>query len=248
MILLRRLLQVTLFTTGTILLPLAAFSQSLIPITGITYNNKTSGRVAQVTITNLQHPLVVFSNDVGSFSISAAPTDTLLFAKPGFTEQRLVVKEQQQILVYLVPALQLDEVQVKAKTRKQEQQDVLDVYRSKGLYYDGKPPALSFLASPLTSIYELFGKDASRMRRFASHMKVENQQTEVNKRYTVDLVRRITKLPDDEVRRFMLAYSPPYPEVLKWNDYEVIQFINRSMAGYNRAKSMPPLPKLTTPE
>ena len=246
MIFLRKLLLQTFFLAITVLLPAFAFSQTLIPITGITYNNKTSGRVAQVTITNLQHRSVMFSNDVGSFSINAAPTDTLLFSKPGFTEQRLVVKEQQQILVYLVPALQLEEVRVQAKTRKQEQQEVLDVYRSKGLYYDGKPPALSFLSSPLTSIYELFGKDAGNMRRFSDHMKRENQQTEVNKRYTVDLVKRITKLPDDEVRRFMLAYSPPYPEVLKWNDYEVIQFINRSMAGYNRAKSMPPLPKLSS--
>jgi len=248
MIFLRKLLQITLFLAVTVLLPALAFSQTLIPITGITYNNKTSGRVAQVTITNLQHRSVVFSNDVGSFSINAAPTDTLLFAKPGFTEQRLVVKEQQQILVYLVPALQLEEVQVKAKTRKQEQQEVMDVYRSKGVFYNGKPPALSFLSSPLTGIYELFGKDPGRARRFANHMQRENQQTEVNKRYTVDLVKRITKLPDDEVHRFMLAYSPPYPEVLKWNDYEVIQFINRSLVGYNRAKSLPPLPKLTTPE
>lgn len=230
------------------MLPCVTLSQTLNAITGITYNNKTSGRVAQVTVTNLQHRAVVFSNDLGIYTIHAAPTDTLLFSKPGFTEQRLVVKEQQQILVYLVPALQLDEVQVKAKTRKQEQQEVLDVYRSKGIYFDGKPPALAFLASPLTGIYELFGKEPGRLRRFANHMKMENQQTEVNKRYTVDLVKRITKLPDDEVRRFMLAYSPPYPEVLKWNDYEVIQFINRSMAGYNRAKSMPPLPKLTTPD
>jgi len=247
MILLRKPIQVIIFSAIAALLPLCAFSQNLIPITGITYNNKTSGRVAQVMITNLQHRSVVFSSDVGNFSINAAPTDTLLFSKPGFTEQRLIAKEQQQILVYLVPALQLEEVQVIAKTRKQEQQDVMAVYRSKGLYYDGKPPVLSFLASPLTSIYELFGKDAGRMRRFSDHIKRENQQTEVNKRYTVDLVKRVTKLPDDEVRRFMLAYSPPYPEVLKWNDYEVIQFINRSMAGYNRAKSMPPLPKLTSP-
>jgi hypothetical protein len=246
MILLRKPIQVIFFCAVMLLLPAFAFSQTLIPVTGITYNNKTSGRVAQVLITNLQHRQVVLSNDVGGFSINAAPTDTLVFSKPGFTEQRLIVKEQQQILVYLVPALQLDEVQVIAKTRKQEQADVMNGYRSKGLYFDGKPPALSFLSSPITGIYELFGKDAGRMRRFSEHIKRENQQTEVNKRYSVDLVKRVTKLPDEEVRKFMLAYSPPYPEVLKWNDYEVIQFINRSMAGYNRSKSLPALPKLSS--
>jgi hypothetical protein len=231
---------------GVILFPFICASQTLIPITGITYNNKTSERVAQVTITNLQHRSVTNSTDVGMFSINAAPTDTLLFSKPGFTDQRLVVKEQKQILVFLVPALQLDEVFVKAKTKKQEQKEIMDTYRSKGIYYNGKPPALSFLSSPLTGFYELFGKGPSQARHFAAQMQRENQQTEVNKRYTVDMVKRITKLPDEEIQQFMLMYSPPYPEVLKWNDYELIQFINRSMLGYNKSKSLPPLPKLNS--
>ena len=245
MILWPRLLGITIMGWGFCLLPGMAMSQTTKSITGITYNNKTSGRVAQVIVTNLQHRQVVFSNDLGVFTINAAPTDTLLFSKPGFSEQRLVVKEQLQILVYLVQSQLLEEVVVKGKTRKQEQQETMDVYRSKGIYYDGKPPALAILSSPLTGLYELFGKEPGRARHFAKQMKLENQQTEVNKRYTVDLVKRVTKLPDDEVQKFMLAFSPPYPEVLKWNDYEVIQFINRSLAGYNKSKSMPALPKLT---
>ena len=231
---------------GSFLMPLTASAQTLIPITGITYNNKTSERVAQVTVTNLQHRSVIFSTDLGMFSINAAPTDTLLFSKPGFTDQRLIVKEQKQILVFLVPALQLDAVIVKAKTKKQEQKEIMDTYRSKGIYYNGKPPAMSFLASPLTGFYELFGKGPSQARHFAAQMQRENQQTEVNKRYTVDLVKRVTKLPDEEIQQFMLLYSPPYPEVLKWNDYELIQFINQSMLGYNKSKSLPPLPKLNS--
>jgi hypothetical protein len=94
----------------------------------------------------------------------------------------------------------------------------------------------------------LFGKTPGRARRFNNYIQSENRQMEINKRYTVDLVKRITKLPDEDVQQFMLAYNPPYPEVLKWNDYELIQFINRSLAGYNKAKSLPPLQKLTSPE
>jgi hypothetical protein len=168
----------------------------------------------------------------------------LLFTKQGYTEQRLTVGKLTDIIAFLQPAQVLEQVIVKGKTRQQEQKEVLDTYRSKGIYYNGKPPALSFLSSPLTGIYELFGKEPGRARHFAAQIKLENQQTEVNKRYTTELVKRITKLPDDEVQQFKLAYSPPYPEVLKWNDYELIQFINRSLAGYNRAKSLPRLTPL----
>jgi len=221
-----------------------ALGQTLQAVNGITFNNKLMGRVAQVTITNLQHRSVVFSTDIGTFSIKAALGDTLLFQKIGFTEQRLVADPQKDLFVYLVPAIVLEDVVVKAKTRKLEQQEVMDTYRSKGIYYDGKPPALSFLSSPLTGIYEMFGKGPKQARHFANYIAQENQQVEINKRYTRELVRRITKLPDEEISTFMLAYNPPYKEFLKWNDYELIQFINTSFEGYKRSKDLPALQSL----
>lgn len=222
-----------------------AVAQNLQPIKGITYNNKIMGRVAQVTITNLQHRSVVISNDIGEFAINAVPGDTLLFQKVGFTEQRLIADAQKALFVYLVPAIVLDDVVVKTKTRKLEQQEVMETYRSKGIYYDGKPPATSFLSSPLTGFYEMFGKGPKRARHFANYIAQENQQVEINKRYTRELVKRITKLPDDEISPFMLAYNPPYQEFLKWNDYELIQFINKSFEGYKQSKGLPSLKGLT---
>jgi len=221
-----------------------ALGQTLQAVNGITFNNKLMGRVAQVTITNLQHRSVVFSTDIGTFSIKAALGDTLLFQKIGFTEQRLVADPQKDLFVYLVPAIVLEDVVVKAKTRKLEQQEVMETYRSKGIYYDGKPPALSFLSSPLTGIYEMFGKGPKQARHFANYIAQENQQVEINKRYTRELVRRITKLSDEEISTFMLAYNPPYKEFLKWNDYELIQFINTSFEGYKRSKDLPALQSL----
>jgi hypothetical protein len=227
------------------LVPTTAFSQMLQQINGLTFNQKTSARLATVTVSNLKRQSIATSNDLGMFSIKAAPGDTLLFLKPGFTERKILVTSSTDMVAYLLPAQQLQEVIVKAKTKQQEQKEVLDAYRSKGIYYNGKPPALSFLASPATAIYELFGKEPSRARHFAAQMKRENQQTEINRRYTFELVKRVTQLPDDEVQQFRLTYNPPYPEVLKWNEYEMIQFINRSLNGYNRAKTLPRLTPLT---
>lgn len=239
-----RLLTATfgLFICSTVVSP--ALGQTLQAVNGITFNNKLMGRVAQVTITNLQHRAVAFSNDIGVFAINAAPGDTLLFQRVGFTEQRLVADPKTALFVYLVPAIVLDDVVVKAKTRKLEQQEVMNTYRSKGIYYNGKPPALSMLTSPLTGVYEMFGKGPRQARRFANYIAQENQQVEINKRYTRELVKRITKLPDEEISTFMLAYNPPYQEFLKWNDYELIQFINTSFEGYKRSKNLPALQNL----
>jgi len=237
-----------LIIAATALLPTTAFTQMLQQINGITFNQKTSGRLAMVTVSNLKHQAIATSNDLGMFTIKAAPGDTLLFIKPGFTERKILVTVSIDVVAYLLPAQLLQEVIVRGKTKQQEQKEVLDAYRSKGIYYNGKPPALSFLSSPVTGLYELFGKEPGRARHFAAQMKRENQQTEINKRYTFELVKRVTQLPDEEVQQFRLTYNPPYPEVLKWNDYEVIQFINRSLIGYNRAKTLPRLTPLVTKE
>lgn len=229
----------------TALLSPTASAQMLQQLSGITFNQKTSGRLATVTISNLKRQAVATSDNLGMFSINAAPGDTLLFIKPGFTDQKQVVTASTDIIAYLIPAQQLEAVIIKAKTKQQEQKEVLDAYRSKGIYYNGKPPALSILSSPVTGLYELFGKEPGRARHFAAQMKRENQQTEINRRYTFELVKRVTQLSDEEVQQFRLTYNPPYPEVLKWNEYEMIQFINRCLDGYNRAKTLPKLTPLT---
>lgn len=227
------------------LLPTTAFSQMLQQINGITFNQKTSGRLAMVTVSNLNHYGIATSNDLGMFAIKAAPGDTLLFIKAGFSERKVLVTAITDVIAYLQPALELSEVIVKGKTRQMEQKEVLETYRSKGIYYNGKPPALSILSSPVTGLYELFGKEPGRARHFAAQMKRENQQTEINRRFTFELIKRVTQLPDEEVQQFRLTYNPPYPEVLKWNEYEMIQFINRCLDGYNRAKALPRLTPLT---
>lgn len=185
------------------------------------------------------------SSNTGTFSIKASLGDTLLFTKEGYTSNKIAVGMQQSIVVFLIPITQLSTVVVKDKSNRQEQNDVMDTYRSKGIYYNGKPPALSVLASPVTGLYELFGKGPKRARRFANFMKNENRQLEISRRYNKDLVKRITKLPDDELQTFMDNYQPPYPEVMKWNDYDIIQFINKSLASYQANKNLEPLPKLT---
>jgi hypothetical protein len=241
---LTKYIKIFFIIVATALLPTTAFTQMLQQINGITFNQKTSDRLAMVTVSNLKHQATATSNDLGMFTIKAAPGDTLLFIKSGFTERKILVTVSTDVVAYLLPAQLLQEVIVRGKTKQQEQKEVLDAYRSKGIYYNGKPPALSFLSSPVTGIYELFGKEPGRARHFAAQMKRENQQTEINKRYTFELVKRVTQLPDDEVQQFRLTYNPPYPEVLKWNDYEVIQFINRSLISYNSAKILPRLTPL----
>jgi len=224
-------------------LPAFALAQQL-TINGVLYKKDGSERIAQATITDLNNQVIMMSDELGGFNIKATKGDTLLFKKNGYTEQKQVVSGPNDIVIYMQPVLELPEVSIKSKTNQQELNDVMNTYRSKGLYFDGKPPIWSFINSPLTGLYELFGQDAANERRFARFSKNEMEAITVDKRYTRELVKRVTGLPDDDVVKFMQQYTPSYEDMKEWNDYDLISHIKKFLVYYKKNKDGIKLQKL----
>ena len=62
----------------------------------------------------------------------------------------------------------------------------------------------------------------------------------VDKRYTKELVKSVTKMSsNDEVEKFMVAYRPSYDNMKEWNDYQLIQYIKKSYNYYLKIKDRP---------
>jgi hypothetical protein len=132
--------------------------------------------------------------------------------------------------------IQLDQVTIKDVSKKQELLDVLDDYKKKGQFYSSKPSALSVINSPITGLYELFGKSASQARKFQQYSKEEMERIEVQKRYNKPLVKKITQIPDDELDSFMLNFTPNVEDIRIWSDYDIIDYIKRSYAYFTQNK------------
>lgn len=225
-------------------LPALVFAQQTFTVKGILYKKNTDERIAQAVITDLKSQLVMMSDELGGFSITASKGDTLLVHKNGFAEQKEVVNGPNDIIIYLDPVIKLAEVNIKEKSTQQELNDVVNTYRSKGLYFDGKTPFWSFINSPLTGLYEMFGKDATNERHFIAFSKDEMESIAVSKRYTPQLVKQVTLLPDTEVVKFMQQYTPSYEDIQQWNDYELITHIKKYLQYYKSNKQAIPLQKL----
>jgi hypothetical protein len=58
------------------------------------------------------------------------------------------------------------------------------------------PACLAALTSPLTGLYELFGKTPGRAKRFAAFSKRELEATEVDRRYNKFFIMRVTGLTE----------------------------------------------------
>jgi hypothetical protein len=216
------------------------YAQQVLNIKGIIFKKSTPDRISQALVTDLKSQALMMSDELGGFSIKASVGDTLLISKTGYTPQKLVVLNNSDVVVYLQPVVELNQVTIKGQSKKQELNEVMKEYRSQGIFNDGKSlPAWQFINSPITAFYNLFGKTPGQARRFAEFAKNEQEASTVDKRYTKELVKSITKLPDDELDKFMVTYRPSYEDMKEWNDYQLIQYIKKEFAFYQKNKDRP---------
>jgi hypothetical protein len=224
-----------------------AHAQQTFVVRGVISRSVSVERIAQVLITNLRSRDIRMSDELGWFSIDAAIGDTLLFSKLNYTDQKVVIIAKADIPVYMQPVIVLDQVTINGQTKRQELNEVMGNYRKQGIYYNGRPPVLSFLTSPLTGIYELFGKGPSNARRFANFSKGELEYAEIRRRYSVALVARVTNTSDTIAKKFMEYYTPSYEDLKGWNDYELIKQIRKSYEYYDKSKDKEKLQQLNQP-
>jgi hypothetical protein len=226
--------------TGFLGLCNITFAQQSIKLKGVIFRKSSTERVSQVLINDLDNKNIMMSDDLGMFSINTAIGDTLLISKKGYTPVTITVQSKDDLSLYLQPVVELNQVTIKGETKKQELNDVMKQYRSQGIFYDGKSlPVFAFLNSPLTGFYNLFGKKPREARHFAAYAKTELENNEIDKRYTKSLVQSVTKLPDDEVVKFMQVYTPSYQDITQWNDYQLISYIKKNFAFYQKHKNQP---------
>lgn len=223
------------------------FAQQIFTLKGVISKKLTVERVPQVVITDLKSREIMMSDELGWFSIRVAIGDTLLFTKNDYTDQKIVVAGTADIPVYMQPVIKLKEVSVVGLSKKQELNQVMKEYHSEGTFYNGKPPILSFLSSPLTGLYELFGKTPQEAKRFAKYSKDEVEYAEVKRRYNLKFVKQVTNSTDSLAKKFMDFYTPTFEDLKAWNDYELISQTKKSYEYYLKNKDKFDLENINAP-
>ncbi|WP_354427940.1 MULTISPECIES: hypothetical protein [unclassified Mucilaginibacter] len=221
-------------------------SAQQVAIKGAIFKRISSDRLNAVYIMNMKTNKAIYCDNLGGFSIDATVGDTLLFTKTGYTPQKQQASSYGMV-VYMQPEVQLNEVRIVGQTKKQELNEIMGDYRKKGTFYNGNPPVLSMLTSPITGIYELFGKTPGRAKRFAAFSKREVEATEVDRRYNKPLVMRATGLTDGDsttVRKFMEYYRPSFEDLKTWGDYDLIKKIKAQYEYFQKSGGKDSLQKL----
>ncbi len=206
----------------------AAAQESFI-VTGVVFEKGTNVRVALAEITNKRTKLGVGSNDLGMFQLKASIGDTLLVTKRNLNDQQVVVQGKQDLLVYLIrSSTTLDEVTIVGNNKKQDLADLKRDFKRNGSFYQGKPPLLSYIFTPLTAVYELFGKTPRNARRFGRYAESELKETEIDQYFNQSIIKNNTDLKGPELEKYMLDCRPSYEKAQNWNAYDYIRYIKES--------------------
>lgn len=199
---------------------------------GVVMEKGTSSRIAAAEVMNKRTKVSVSSNDLGLFQIGGQPGDTLYVYKSGFSELEVPVASTADVVIYLNKGISLDEVSILGQSKKQELNEIKREFRNKGSFYGGKPPLLSYVFTPLTAIYELFGRTPKNARRFNNYYNNELEQTQVDQYFNASLIQKYTDLEGKELEDFMLSYRPEYEKVKNWSDYDALKYIKETYKKY----------------
>jgi hypothetical protein len=208
-----------------------AFAQQDFLMKGVVMESGTMNRIALAEITNKRNNFVVGSNDMGIFEIKASVGDTLVIVKRDFSDREVRVVGPTDIVVKLNRTT-LNTVNIYGQSKKQEMNQIKQDFRDKGSFYAGKPPLLSYIFTPLTAIYELFGKTPKNARRFNKYYNTELQQGEIDGFFNETLIQKETDLRGKDLEQFMLNYRPEYEQAKKWTEYDAIKYIRDNYAKY----------------
>jgi len=218
-----------------LLLSFITYGQETFLIKGLVFEigNK---RISEASIINKRSKETSFSDDFGNFSINVFIGDTLLITKNNYQEQEKGILQKQNLIIYLKKAIVLNEIVIKQQTKKAEQKEILNGFRSKGVYYGGKPPIFAYIFTPLSALHELLGKDANDARRFGSYIYRENAQSGVDKHFNVSIIKESIKIKDEEMVEFMYLYRPKPEDVTYSNRYDDMNYIKKSYQVYLKTK------------
>ncbi len=204
---------------------------------GLVFKKGVNTRLNSIKVSNKATRTFSLSDEWDNFSILTKIGDTILFEKEGLQSFEKLISSKQNLIIYLSDPILLDEVIVKQQSKKKEQQEILAGFKSKGVFYNGKPPFLAYIFSPLTALNELLGKDANNAQKFAAIIQKENAQNNIDLHFNEHIIRKSIVIKNEELVEFMYLYRPKPEEVQYRNTYDDMSYIKKSYQEYLQRKN-----------
>lgn len=211
---------------------LTAIAQNKALTNGIVCENNSGRRLANIKVINKQTQSRSITNDIGEFKIVASTGDTLEFSNDFFETKKFVANDLHTTIAFLNKIIALKEVIIKENSLKKELAETQHIYRSKGVFYTGRPHYYYLFLKPITFIYENFKSEVINARRFKRSAIRDLEGQEISMRFNEQIVQRNTPLDSVQAGCFVIRYWPSIQKVRTWSDYDMVQYIRQSYQDF----------------
>ncbi|GGH08027.1 hypothetical protein FAZ19_02970 [Sphingobacterium alkalisoli] len=224
-------------------------AQEIPSLSGLVLDKDNGSRIEDVNVVNLRTKTRAVTNSYGVFYIEAAVGDTLSLTKTGYGSIKTFVYTMEDMLLEMQSGIHLETIIVSRRSREQQMEDILRDYGKKGIYNGGKNSVGTYVASPATALYNLFGREAKNMKRFEKFMDREVDEIQVDRIFSKAKIAEITGLSGDDLQNFMDLYRPSLSMAQNWGQYDLLDYVNRSLKSWNEQgrPASQKLPKLYIP-
>ncbi|MDB5008079.1 MAG: hypothetical protein JWP45_2472 [Mucilaginibacter sp.] len=201
---------------------------------GLLIKKGTAIRLGSVQAINKRSGIKTATNIYGVFSIPASAGDTLEFSDNNFQSNYFVVTDFTDKIMYLDPAIELNEVVIKENSMQADFKEVQRGYRSKSVFYTGTPHYYYLVLKPMTFIYENFKSEVKNARRFNRYASREMASIKVAERFNNNTIKAVVPIKDSELEDFKTAYEPTVAKINLMSDYDLANYIRKSYTQFKK--------------
>lgn len=195
---------------------------------GVVMQQNTKLRIDSVQIYNRSTRTKVMSNSLGLFYITVKQEDTLELSKRDYELKDIVFTDSLSKILSLKPITSLKEVVIYGSSVKKDLLETQRIFRSKGVFYTGRPHYYYLLLKPMTFIYENFKGEVISARKFKKFAKAESANYDISARFNEPIIKRYVPIGNDEMIHFKSKYRPTAEQVRTYTEYEMVAYIRKS--------------------
>ncbi len=170
-------------------------------ISGIVFDQISRNTLAQVEVTNLRNLEKTISNDKGEFSIKAKLNEVLVFRRPGYKSDTVLITQLKPLRRYLIlDRNTLTTVTISGtRTLKEEYAQAFNK-ANPILFAQGR----GLLVYP--SAY--FSREGKQARRFVRMLKYDEKEKIIDRRFNLKSISSIVPIKQPQLDAFYLRYKP----------------------------------------
>jgi len=170
-------------------------------ITGIVFDRVSRKPITQVEVTNLKSEDKTISNDKGEFAILAKINELLVFRRPGYQSDTVLVIELKPLRRYL----SLDKNMLKTVVisgKRTLRQEYAQMFNKANPFLLQQGRGLLFYPS------SYFSREGKQARRFVRMIKREEKEKVIDRRFNLKSISRIIPIQQPELDAFFIRYRP----------------------------------------